>query len=136
MTESELQFLSFWFRMLLGMSALALVLSLAGIYAVMSFTVSRRTREIGIRIALGADRRRVVTAIFTRPIRQVAFGVVAGTGIVAFMVSGATGALSPREIGLVVAYAAVMMLVCLLACIVPTRRAFRIEPTEALREEA
>jgi predicted permease len=134
-TASELQFLSFWFRLLLGVATLALVLSLAGIYAVMSFTVSRRTREIGIRIALGADRRRVVTTILKRPIRQVALGVVAGTGIVAFMTSAATGALSAREITLVVSYAAVMMLVCLAACIVPTRRAFRIEPTEALRQE-
>jgi putative ABC transport system permease protein len=134
-TASELQFLSFWFRLLLGVAALALVLSLAGIYAVMSFTVSRRTREIGIRIALGADRQRVVTAIFRRPIIQVALGVVAGAGIVAFMTNGVTGAMSGREIMLVVAYAAAMMVVCLVACVVPTRRAFRIEPTVALREE-
>jgi ABC-type antimicrobial peptide transport system permease subunit len=134
--DAELEFLSFWFRMLLLVSALALVLSLAGIYAVMSFTVARRTREIGVRIALGADRRRVVTAIFKRPIRQVALGVLAGGGIVAFLTRAVMGAHTVSQAGLVVAYGAVMMLVCLTACIVPTLRALRIEPTEALREEA
>ena len=133
--DSELKFLSFWFRMLLLVSSIALVLSLAGIYAVMSFTVSRRTREIGVRIALGADRRRVVTAIFKRPIRHVALGVIAGGGIAALLTRGVNGAYTVKQIGLVTAYAAVMMLVCLIACVVPTRRAFRIEPTEALREE-
>ena len=49
-----------------------------GIYAVMSFTVTRRTREIGIRVALGASRRRVVAAVFARPLAQVGVGVVAG----------------------------------------------------------
>ena len=127
-TASELQFLSFWFRMLLGVAVLALILSLAGIYAVMSFTVSRRTREIGVRIALGADKRRVVTAIFRRPLMQVALGVVAGAVLVGLMARAATGAMSPREVAIVVGYALLMMLVCLLACIVPTRRAEGDDP--------
>ena len=60
------------------LTAVALLLSLAGIYAVMSFTVARRTREIGVRVALGASRLGVVTAIFRRPLIQVGFGIVAG----------------------------------------------------------
>ena len=52
----------------------------AGIYTVMALTVSRRTREIGVRVALGADRRRIVAAIFRRPLTQVGLGVVAGRG--------------------------------------------------------
>ena len=133
--DSELEFLSFWFRLVLLVSCVALVLSLAGIYAVMSFTVSRRTREIGVRIALGADHRRVITAILRRPLRQVALGVLVGGGFVGVLTRAVTGALSPREVALVVAYAMLMMVVCLVACVVPTQRAFRIEPTEALREE-
>ena len=133
--DSELEFLSFWFRMLLLVSSIALVLSLAGIYAVMSFTVSHRTREIGVRIALGATRRRVVSAVFKRPLRQLALGVLAGGGIVAFFTRATAGEWSAKQVALVAAYLVAMLAVCLIACIVPTRRAFRIEPTEALRQE-
>ena len=136
MNDAELDFLSFWFRMLAGASAIALTLSLAGIYAVMSFTVARRTREIGIRVALGAPRRRVVLAIFRRPLVQVTLGIGVGTLLLLALFLGAEG--SKRTLGAVagvVGYGAVMMAVCLLACIVPTVRALRVEPTEALREE-
>ena len=134
-TQSELKFLDFWFRMLLGVTAIALILSLAGIYAVMAFTVSRRTREIGVRVALGASRRRVVTAIFARPVRQVALGVLLGGVLVGMMTSAGTGSLPPRTLIIVVAYPLLMLAICLLACVVPTRRAFRIQPTEALKAE-
>ena len=126
--------MGFLFWLLVLVSAIALLLSLAGIYAVMAFTVSRRTREIGIRVALGSDPQRIVAAIFLRPLAQVGLGVVAGGGLVAALVRVVIGALSAREVGLVVAYAALMMGVCMLACIVPTRRALRVESTEALRE--
>jgi len=77
----------------------------------------------------------VVTAIFRRPLMQVALGVVSGAALVGLMARAATGAMSPREVAIVVGYALLMMLVCLLACIVPTRRAFSVEPTEALRSD-
>jgi putative ABC transport system permease protein len=130
---SELEFIAFWFRLLLGVSAVALVLSLAGIYAVMAFTVAKRTREIGIRVALGASRRRVITAIFTRPVMQVAFGIVAGIGLLIALGTLAGGRLPTKMYFGFVAYAIGLMGVCMLACIVPTRRALRVEPTEALR---
>ncbi|MGH7529842.1 MAG: ABC transporter permease [Gemmatimonadales bacterium] len=134
--NSELQFYGFWFRLTLLVSAIALLLSLAGIYAVMSFTVARRTREIGIRVALGADPRRILASIFRRPLIQVALGVVAGSVLVAALVFGMYGgALSARQVGAVAAYAALMMGVCMLACVVPTRRALRVQPTDALRAD-
>ena len=122
------------YRVLVVASSMALLLSLAGIYAVMSFTVSRRTREIGIRVALGSDRRRIVAAIFRRPLAQVALGISCG-GMLVFVLTHLITGLSAKEAGMVAAYMALMMAVCMLACIVPTRRALAIEPSEALRNE-
>lgn len=131
LSDPEIQFLTFWVRLIGVVSAVALLLSLAGIYAVMSFTVARRTREIGIRVALGATRRRVVAAVFARPLAQLGLGVVAGSILTAVLVGRATlGALSGT-----LAYAVLMLGVCLLACVVPTRRALQVQPTEALRAD-
>src|SRR5688500_2337493 len=132
----ELEFLAFWFRIAVMVSIVALTLSLAGIYAVMAFTVSRRTREIGIRVALGAERWRVMVAIFRRPAMQVAAGIIVGTALIFVLSFGIEGGeLSARFIAMILAYSTVMMGVCTLACIVPTRRALSIEPTEALKSE-
>ena len=136
-TRGELQGVRFWFQLFAGISAMALLLSLAGIYAVMSFTVARRTREIGIRVALGASQRRVIAAIFRKPVIQVAIGVAAGSAVVAFVVwAEGKGTVTPVQVTFIVLYALLMMGVCLLACVVPTRRALGVEPTEALRGDA
>jgi ABC-type antimicrobial peptide transport system permease subunit len=136
--------LGMWLRTTLVMTAVALLLSLAGIYAVLSFTVARRTREIGVRVALGAQRRSVLTAIFQRPLTQVGLGIAGGATLIAV---GALAlarttqfqdwprGLSVGQVALLVAYAAFMLAVCLLACVVPTRRALRVEPTVAMRVE-
>ncbi len=132
-----------WFRIAAVLSTVALVLSLAGIYAVLSFTVARRTREIGVRVALGASRQRVVAAIFRRPLLQVTGGIFVGTAIV-FMFAillkytefpGSETALTLQDMAMIVGYGIVMLGVCMLACLVPTRRALNIEPTIALRTE-
>lgn len=132
-----------WLRITVVLSGIAIVLSLAGIYAVLSFTVARRTREIGVRVALGASRRRVVFAIFRRPLLQVTLGIVAGTAIVltATVLSrntefpGSDRELTTQTMALIVGYGLVMLGVCLLGCVAPTRRALDIEPTVALRTE-
>jgi hypothetical protein len=134
-----------WLRATLVLTAVALLLSLAGIYAVLSFTVARRTREIGVRVALGASRRGVITAIFRRPLTQVGFGIAAGATLIYLgsqalsrttQFENAPIALSPGQVALLVAYAVFMLGVCLLACVVPTRRALGIQPTEALRDQS
>jgi predicted permease len=138
--------LRFWLRVTAAVTVVALLLSLAGIYAVLSFAVARRTREIGVRVALGASNRGVITATFRRPLAQVAGGVAVGTLLVGVLVTllaappdaglaDAPVAVSALQVLMLVAYAATMFGVCMLACIVPTRRALRVQPTVALRAE-
>ena len=132
-----------WLRITVGLSGVALVLSLAGIFAVLSFTVARRTREIGVRVALGASRQRVVVATFRRPLLQVALGIVVGTAIIftgATMIRytefpGSESDLTLQGMAMIVGYGIAMLGVCMLGCVVPTRRALNIEPTIALRTE-
>ncbi len=132
-----------WQRITVVLSSVALLLSLAGIYAVLSFTVARRTREIGVRVALGANRRRVVVAIFRRPLLQVTAGIVVGTAIVFTVASlikytefpGSETDLTLQGMAMIIGYGIVMLGVCMLGCVVPTRRALSIEPTIALRTE-
>jgi ABC-type antimicrobial peptide transport system permease subunit len=102
----------------------------------MSFTVSRRTREIGIRVSLGARPRRVVAAVFRRPLINVFVGIGAGVGLVtALTLPIYGGTLGAAQVGLIAAYAMLMVAVCMLACVVPTWRALRVEPTVALRAD-
>jgi predicted permease len=146
-TDDMLWVLGMWLRASLVMTAVALLLSLAGIYAVLSFTVARRTREIGVRVALGAPRRRVLAATFRRPLTQVGMGVVSGGLLIAMgalvlsahVPDGGTrlgDARMPLEhVAILAVYVVFMVGVCLLACVVPTRRALRVEPTVAMRVE-
>jgi predicted permease len=110
-----------------------LVLALSGIYAVMSFAVSRRTREIGIRVALGSPSWRVVLTILRRPLIQLAAGIALGA-LLAFWIASADGITFGLGAG-VAGYALVMCGVCLLACLVPARRVLKVDPIVALRAE-
>ena len=144
--EGMLWIVRLWLRITLGLTAIAILLSLAGIYAVLSYTVARRTREIGVRVALGAPRVRVIAAIFRKPLTQVGIGVAVGFTLVtvaAFLLVGHQPDGNPRtgdgltlgHMALLVTHGVSMLGVCLLACIVPTRRALRVEPIEAMRVE-
>ena len=111
-------------------SLVVLLLSATGIHALMSFTVSRRTREIGIRAALGARPGRILAGVFSRAFLQIGAGVVAGSAVAALL-----GVQSAREVLLLLAADGIMLVVGLTACALPLRRALRIDPTEALRAE-
>lgn len=111
-------------------SFIVLLLSATGIHALMSFTVARRTREIGIRAALGASQRRIVTGIFSRAFLQISLGLLVGSGLAALMGLG-----SMRQVLLLVVADGLMLVVGLTACALPLRRALSIDPTEALRAE-
>jgi putative ABC transport system permease protein len=105
---------------------------------VISFSVNERTREIGIRMALGANRGDVLRMVLGQGMRVSAIGIVAGLGI-AFAVTRLlrtllfeVSATDPGTFALVVA---LLTLVALLACYLPARRATRVDPLEALRSE-
>jgi hypothetical protein len=125
--------------MLLGSSLVvltALLLSAAGIYAMMSFTVSQRRKEIGIRAAMGANAGQLLRSIFTKAALQLAAGVVLGT-VLALVIDRASEGemLGYFGRGLLPVTAVVMAIVGLFATIGPARRGLRIQPTEALRAE-
>jgi hypothetical protein len=123
---------------LIGIAIVLLIvaLSAASLYALMSVAVALRTREIGIRVAIGASSLAVLNALFRRVATQVGIGVVAGNIIVATMLNVMMedvirpGAVLPP----MAAASLVMLLVGLGACLVPARRALRVQPTEALKE--
>jgi predicted permease len=145
LTSSAGWLLGVWMRIIMGLTAVAVLLSLSGIYAVLSYTVARRTREIGVRVALGSSARRVITSIFRRPLIQVTLGVLAGSVLIAVASLGVrnttqfSGTMPPGltfgDIALLTGYAILMLGVCALACVVPTIRVLRVQPTEALRVE-
>jgi predicted permease len=119
-------------------AALALLLGMIGIYGVLSFLVSKRTREIGIRMALGAQRRDVLLLIIKDGAKFSFVGVVLGVagafGVTRLLASQLYGVSTTDPI----TYAAVaiaMTVVTLLACYIPARRAMRIDPLVALRYE-
>ena len=121
-----------------GLGLGALVLSLMGLYAIMAFSVSRRTREIGVRVALGSSRSRVLGSILGRAAVQLVGGAAAGWAL-AVAVLGGTGMLpirvAPGEPWLAPAVAMLMVAAGLAAAWVPARRALAVEPSEALRAE-
>ncbi len=113
-----------------------LTLSSAGIYALMSFTISQRRKEIGIRLALGADRRNIVVSIFSRALVQLGAGAALGLVLGTALEKSSSESLMGGNAAVVMpAVALVMIAVGFLAAIGPARRGLKIQPTEALREQ-
>ncbi|MCI0748231.1 MAG: ABC transporter permease [Verrucomicrobia subdivision 3 bacterium] len=119
-------------------AAVGLLLAALGIYGVLAYSVVRRTREIGIRMAVGADRRHVLTMVMAEGGRLIGVGVVLGL-LAAFwltrLMQRQLFEVSPTEPRVFVAVVLVLSAVALLACFLPARRATRINPMEALRYE-
>jgi hypothetical protein len=111
----------------------ALVFSAAGLYALMAVAVQRRTREIGIRIALGASPRRVLRTVFDRAARQLGGGIIAGNSIILLLAWRANSLTAALVVSSVIT-SIIMVAVGVLACAAPARRALRVQPTEALRQ--
>jgi len=119
-------------------AVVGLLLAALGIYAVLAYSVSRRTREIGIRMAVGAERRHVIGMVLAEGGRLVLAGIVLGL-IAAFWLTRLTQSqlfeVSPTEPHVLLGVVLLLSIVALLACFLPARRAARINPMEALRHE-
>jgi len=111
----------------------AMFFSAASLYALMAVAVQRRSREIGIRIALGANPRRVLRTVFARAGRQLGGGIIAGNSIVLF-IAWRTDALTTDLLVALLIMSVIMAVVGVLAGAAPARRALRVQPTEALRQ--
>ncbi|HEY4303577.1 MAG TPA: ABC transporter permease [Gemmatimonadaceae bacterium] len=116
----------------------ALFLASVGLYAVMSFSVSRRTREVGIRMALGAQSRNVISMIFGQGLLQLTIGMTFGLAL-AFGISQVMSVVlfevEPRDPTIFGGVALVLVIVGLLACLIPARRATLVDPLVALRSD-
>ena len=117
---------------------LGAMLAITGIFGMASYTVSKRLREFGIRIALGADQRKVLGAALGRAFRLLAIGSVAGiilgvlaTRVLSFIVYQAT----PKDPVILGGVILTMLLVGILAALIPARRALAVDPMILLREE-
>ncbi len=130
--SAESAFWRFWAELVFITSVVTLGLALAGIYAVMSFTVTRRTREIGIRMALGARGSRVALEVLRSPLRQVVMGIVFGCLVVSGLYWTVTGHVAHVELGALAMFALGIAMVCGLACLEPARRALRVQPSRSL----
>ena len=111
----------------------AVVFSAAGLYALMAVAVARRTREIGIRIALGADSRRILRTVFARAGRQLGGGIIAGNSLILLIAWNADSLTADLLLASVIT-SVIMAAVGVLACAAPARRALRVQPTDALRQ--
>ncbi len=114
--------------------SLGLFLSAAGIYALMAVSVARRTREIGLRAALGASRTSVLRSVVVRAAALVGGGVLVGNGLLLVFAWLSAEVAVARMVPPLLGTSAVMLGVGMVACIVPARRALRIQPIEALKE--
>ncbi len=121
-----------------ALGTLGLVLALVGVYGVVSYAASRRTHEIGIRMALGAGRPRILKMVLTRGfglvLAGIAAGVVVALGLTRFMANLLFG-IRPADPITFGGVALVLAAVSLVACYVPARRATRVDPLVALRHE-
>ena len=127
------------FTEILGfVSSLAIVLAAGGIYGVVSYTVSRRTHEIGVRIALGAGSRDVLALVLKQGAKLVAPGILVGLAG-AYAATRLLGSLlydvSPTDTATFSIVAVLLTAIALAACYVPARRAMGVDPVQALRNE-
>jgi putative ABC transport system permease protein len=119
-------------------AATALLLAAVGIYAIVSYAVSRRTQEIGVRVAIGADVRDILLLVFRRGLMPVGLGILLGLAASLGIARGLESMLAqvrPADPATFAVAAGMLVLVAMLGCWIPARRALRVDPVAALRAQ-
>jgi predicted permease len=128
----------YWATMLTIFAAIGIILAVIGIYGVLSYSVNRQARSIGIRMALGASASTVRASVIGRGMRQAGIGLGIGIGLTLIVLQSIRGLLfgvspgDPATLGMVVV---LLFMVALAACWLPARRATRLDPMKVLAEE-
>lgn len=143
MTMTERRVYNSWGERAMGQSfgafgGMALVLAVFGVYAVIAHSVARRTREMGVRLALGATPRDVIRDVVTSGAKLTLGGVVIGTGLalgVTRLLAGLVYGVSPLEPSVLLGVTSLLVGAAIVASLLPARRAGRVDPTEALRAD-
>ena len=124
--------------LLSAFAAIAFLLAATGLYSVLAYSVTQRTREIGVRIALGARPADVFRLVMVEGARSAAVGIAAG-GLAAFALSGVLKALvfgvSPAEVWIYALASGLLFTVALIASFIPANKAMRADPIQTLRQE-
>ena len=142
MAEQNMSYAYWSHRLAAGMASvfglLVLLLATMGLYSVMTYVVSQRTREIGIRMALGAQIRDVLKLVLGQGLKLVLLGVALGTGaslLVTRLIKSLLVGVSVTDPLTVAVIPLLLILMALLACWIPARRAMKTDPIVALRAE-
>jgi macrolide transport system ATP-binding/permease protein len=117
---------------------LALVLSCVGLYGVTSYSVARRTNEIGVRMALGAGRQNILVMILRAVLSQIIFGLVIGVPVAlacARLLASLLYGVKPTDPLTFISVCLILIAVALFSCYIPARRATKVDPMAALRHE-
>lgn len=125
-------------KIMAALAIIALVLALGGVYGVMAYTVRQRTREMGIRLSLGAQRHNVMALVVRQGTSLALLGVVIGTGVALAVTRGLSRFLfgvSPFDLPTFVSVAAVLVAAGVLATLLPARRATKVDPVVSLKVE-
>jgi ABC-type antimicrobial peptide transport system permease subunit len=134
--------IAFWVTVVLG--GLALLLTVSGLFSVLSYVVERQAQEFGVRMALGATARNVVRLVLSQSLRPVSIGLVAGSGLAVALAIVLMASPAASDIGGFVrvfdplAYVASVLVIvtaCLLATSVPALRAASLDPIATLRQD-
>jgi putative ABC transport system permease protein len=136
--EHNQWYLHLFSKIFMGFALIALLMAAVGIYAVLAQATSRRTQEIGVRIALGASLRNILLLVMRRGLWQIGVGLALGLAAAfpaARLMASLPIGVSPTDPGVFIAVAGTLALVGLVACWLPARRAAALDPVQAIRYE-